>query len=57
MTRSLVIVAVGAALIVAGFAWWLGPLVLMVSGVVLVGAGLLVDEEALRGQPDKPPGR
>lgn len=51
------VVAVGVLLVVAGLAWWLGPVALIVSGVVLVVVGLVVDEEALRGKPAKPPPR
>lgn len=44
---SLAVVTTGTALIVAGATWLLGPWALIVSGIVLVAAGLLIDWEVL----------
>jgi len=58
MTRSVILVAVGVALLVAGLTWWFGPPALVTAGVALVVTGLLVDEEVLtNGKPPQPPPR
>ena len=49
--------AAGVALVVAGCVWLFGPVALLVSGAVLIAAGLLVDWEALSGKSAKPPRR
>jgi hypothetical protein len=45
VTRAIVLVSLGAVLTVAGVALWSFPASLIVCGVVLVGAGLLIDFE------------
>lgn len=51
MIVSLLAVAAGVALVVAGLFMLYGPWALVAAGAALVAGGLLIDWEALGGKP------